>query len=205
MHDKPTLRQTMRERLRALDDATRAAASAQIAAHILRSCVRQNATQCSASPILRSCVRQNAAQCIALFGGLRNEPDLVTHLLPALLAQGVRACFFQIEHHALQPRQVRSMDDLQRGAMNVWEPHAHCPPIDIAALDIILVPGLAFTRKGARLGRGGGYYDRLLAQPACRAERIAVAFDVQIVDHIAVESHDQHIHQIITESGLIQA
>ena len=188
MHHKPTLRQTMRERLRALDDATRSAASAQIAAHILR-----------------HCVRPNAAQCIALFGGLRNEPDLVTHLLPALLAQGVCACFFQIEHHTLQPRQVRSMEDLQRGAMNVWEPHAHCPPIDIAALDIILVPGLAFTREGARLGRGGGYYDRLLSQPACRAERIAVAFDVQIVDHIAVESHDQHIHQIITESGLIQS
>jgi len=188
MHHKPTLRQTMRERLRALDDATRSAASAQIAEHILR-----------------NCVRPNAAQCIALFGGLKNEPDLVTHLLPALLAQGVRASFFQIEHHALQPRQVRSMDDLQRGAMNVWEPHAHCPHVDIAALDIILVPGLAFTREGARLGRGGGYYDRLLAQPACRAERIAVAFDVQIVDHIAVESHDQHIHQIITESGLIQA
>ena len=200
MHHKPTLRQTMRERLRALDDATRAAASAQIATHILRSCVRQNAAQC----ILRSCVRQNAAQCIALFGGLRSEPDLVAHLLPTLLAQGARACFFQIEQHTLQPRQVRSMEDLQRGAMNVWEPHAHCPHIDIAALDIILVPGLAFTREGARLGRGGGYYDRLLAQPACRAERIAVAFDVQLVDHIAVESHDQHIHQIITESGLIQ-
>ena len=187
MHPKPTLRQTMRERLRALDDATRAAASAQIAAHILR-----------------HCVRPNAAQCMALFGGLRNEPDLVAHLLPALRAQGVCACFFQIEHHTLQPRQVRSMEDLRRGAMNVWEPRAHCPHIDIAALDIILVPGLAFTREGARLGRGGGYYDRLLAQPDCRAERIAVAFDVQIVDHIAVESHDQHIHQIITESGLIQ-
>ncbi len=188
MHDKPTLRQLMRERLRAMDEATRSAASAQISAHVLR-----------------SCVRQNAAQCIALFGGLRNEPDLVTHLLPALLARGIRTCFFQIEHHALQPRQVRSMDDLHRGQMNVWEPQPHCPLIDIAALDIILVPGLAFTRDGKRLGRGGGYYDRLLAHPTCRAERIAVAYDVQIVDHITVEFHDQHIHQIITESGLIQA
>ena len=187
MHDKPTLRQTMRERLRAMDEATRSEASVHIAAQL-----KQLAAMWP------------AGVTVALFGGLKNEPDLVAHLLPALLAQGVCACFFQIEHHTLQPRQVRSMDDLQRGAMNVWEPHAHCPHIDIAALDIILVPGLAFTREGARLGRGGGYYDRLLAQHDCRAERIAVAFDVQIVDHIAVESHDQHIHQFITESGLIQ-
>ena len=188
MHDKPTLRQAMRERLRAMDEATRSEASVHIAAHLKH-----------------LAATWPAGVTVALFGGLKNEPDLVTHLLPALHAQGVSTCFFQIEHQALQPRQVRSMEDLHRGQMNVWEPQPHCPVIEIAALDIILVPGLAFTRDGKRLGRGGGYYDRLLAQPDCRAQRIAVAFDVQIVDHITVEFHDQHIHQIITESGLIQA
>lgn len=187
MYDKPTLRQFMRERLRAMEEVTRSAASVRIAAHL-----KQLAATWPAGVI------------VALFGGLKNEPDLVTHLLPALHAQGVRTCFFQIEHQALQPREVRSMEDLHRGQMNVWEPDPQCPHIDIAALDIILVPGLAFTRGGKRLGRGGGYYDRLLAHPHCRARRIAVAFDVQIVDHITVELHDQHIHQIITESGLIQ-
>ena len=187
MYDKPTLRQLMRERLRAMEEATRSAASVRIAAHL--------------KPLAAS---WPAGVTVALFGGLKNEPDLVTHLLPALHAHGVRTCFFQIEHQALQPREVRSMEDLHRGQMNVWEPDPQCPHIDIAALDIILVPGLAFTRDGKRLGRGGGYYDRLLAHPHCRARRIAVAFDVQIVDHITVELHDQHIHQIITESGLIQ-
>lgn len=187
MHDKPTLRQAMRERLRAMDEATRSAASVHIAAHLKH-----------------LAATWPAGVTVALFGGLKNEPDLVTHLLPALHAQGVRTCFFQIEHQALQPRQVRCMGDLHRGQMNVWEPNPQCPHIDIAELDIILVPGLAFTHGGKRLGRGGGYYDRLLAHPQCRAERIAVAFDVQIVDHITVEFHDQHIHQIITESGLIQ-
>lgn len=188
MHDKPTLRQNMRERLRAMDEATRNAASVRIADHL---------KQLAAT--------WPAGVTVALFGGLKNEPDMVAHLLPAFLAQGVSTCFFQIEHQALQPRQVRSMEDLHRGQMNVWEPNPQCPHIDIAALDIILVPGLAFTHDGKRLGRGGGYYDRLLAQPECRAQRIAVAFDVQIVDHITVEFHDEHIHQIITESGLIQS
>ena len=187
MYDKATLRQLMRERLRAVEEATRNEASVRIAAHLKH-----------------LAATWPPGVTVALFGGLKNEPDLVTHLLPALHAQGVRTCFFQIEHQALQPREVRSMADLHRGQMNVWEPNPQCPHIDIAALDIILVPGLAFTRGGKRLGRGGGYYDRLLAHPQCRAGRIAVAFDVQIVDHITVEFHDQHIHQIITESGLIQ-
>ncbi len=188
MHDKPTLRQVMRERLRAMEEVTRHAASVHIASHL---------THLAAT--------WAPGTTVALFGGLKNEPELVKSLLPALHAQGILTWFFQIEHQALQPRQVRGMEDLQRGQMNVWEPKPHCPIIDIDALDIILVPGLAFTRDGKRLGRGGGYYDRLLAHPGCRAQRIAVAFDVQIVEHITVEFHDQHIHQIITESGLIQS
>ncbi|MDP1589043.1 MAG: 5-formyltetrahydrofolate cyclo-ligase [Prosthecobacter sp.] len=192
MQDKPTLRQLMRERLRAIDESTRQQASARIAQHILRGGLRQHDE--TAPP-----------QVIALFGGLKNEPDLLPRLLPALNAQGACLCFFQIEASELQPRHVRSFDDLQRGQMNVWEPKQHCPPVEIAALDFILVPGLAFTRDGARLGRGGGYYDRLLAHPHCKARRIAIAFDLQIVDSIPVEPHDQRVHQIITESGLIQA
>ncbi len=194
MPTKHALRQQMRERLRALDPAFIASASQQIAVHLLRSCMRQHAeTECP----------QAHAFTIALFGGLRNEPDLLPHLLPALNAQGACLALFQIDSSELQPRQIQSLDDLQRGPMNVWEPKPRCPRLDIAALDIILVPGLAFTRDGARLGRGGGYYDRLLANPACRAQRIAIAFDLQIIDHIPVEAHDQRVHQIITESGLI--
>lgn len=188
MPTKHALRTLMRERLRAMSETTRSSASAQIAAHILHHRVAwpPNTT-------------------IALFGGLKNEPDLLPHLLPVLSAQGACLSFFQIEAGELQARQVRALDDLQRGQMNVWEPKPQCAAIPIAALDLILVPGLAFTRDGARLGRGGGYYDRLLAHPQCRAKRIAIAYDLQLVDRIPLEPHDQHVHQIITESGLIQS
>jgi len=186
MQDKPTLRQHLREHLRALDPAFIATASQQIAEKILH--------LAAAWP---------KGTTIALFGGLKGEPDLLPHLLPALNTQGVRSCFFKIEGIALMPRQINGLDDLQRGSLNAWEPKPHCPRLDISALDIILIPGLAFTRDGSRLGRGGGYYDRLLANPTCRAQRIAIALGLQIVDSIPVESHDQRIHQIITESGLI--
>lgn len=178
----------MRERLRAMEESTRQHAAAQIAKHILD-----------------RCDQADVPFCISLFGGLKNEPDFFPLVLPEIAAAGSCAVFLQIEGNELRPRHVRSMDDLQRGQMNVWEPAAHCPSVAIAALDIILVPGLAFTRDGLRLGRGGGYYDRLLDHPECRARRIGIAFDLQIVDSIPVESHDQRVHQIITESGLIQA
>ncbi|MCB1277065.1 MAG: 5-formyltetrahydrofolate cyclo-ligase [Prosthecobacter sp.] len=181
----------MRERLRALSPAFMTEASRRIAAHILHH--------------LEGNVRLNAGCHVALFGGLKNEPDLVSHLLPELDAVGAGACFFHIEQHFLQPRQVHAPDDLQRGHMNVWEPRDHCPALDITALDVVLVPGLAFTRDGVRLGRGGGYYDRLLAHPTFRAQCVAVAFDCQIIDQIPAESHDQRVHQLITESGLIDA
>lgn len=188
MHDKPTLRQHLRERLRALDPAFIATASRKIADNILH-------LAAAWSP----------GTTIALFGGLKGEPDLLPHLLPALNAQGACLVLFQIDSAELHPCRIESLDDLQRGTMNVWEPKFECQRLDVAALDIILVPGLAFTRDGTRLGRGGGYYDRLLANPACRAQRIAIAFDLQIVDSIPVEDHDRRVHQIITESGLIQA
>lgn len=187
MHDKPTLRQLMRARLRAIDDTTRSQAAVQITAHILR--------LASAWP---------AGTTLSLFGGLKNEPDFLPLILPALLAQGACLTCFQIDSGELRPRQIKGMDDLQRGQMNVWEPRPGCEPVEIAAHNLILVPGLAFTREGCRLGRGGGYYDRLLSHPQCKAHRLGIALDAQIIDTLPTEPHDQRVHQIITESGLLQ-
>ena len=75
------------------------------------------------------------------------------------------------------------------------------PPVDPALVDLILVPGLAFTRDGARLGRGGGYYDRLLANCPPRTRRIGVCFAAQIVATLPVEAHDQCVERVITESS----
>ncbi len=75
------------------------------------------------------------------------------------------------------------------------------PAIDFATVDLILVPGLAFTQCGQRLGRGGGYYDRLLADLPARAQRIGACFDTQIVESLPVEAHDQRVGRVITESS----
>ena len=71
---------------------------------------------------------------------------------------------------------------------------AHVAPGD---LDAILVPGLAFTRDGCRLGHGGGYYDRLLAQCAPRTAKIGVCFATQMFDALPSEPHDVRVDAVV--------
>jgi 5-formyltetrahydrofolate cyclo-ligase len=75
---------------------------------------------------------------------------------------------------------------------------------DPAHVDVVLVPGLAFTVDGHRLGQGGGWYDRFLEhiRPDCRT--IGVGFAVQLVDTMPIEHHDVVLDRVVTEFGAIQ-
>ncbi len=66
-------------------------------------------------------------------------------------------------------------------------------------LDLVLVPGLAFDRRGNRLGYGGGYYDRLLPQLRSDAQTIAMAYAFQVIEQVPIEPFDCPIHTLITE------
>lgn len=156
-----------------------------------------------ANTALISALKHHAAswpahQTIAIYGGLRGEPDLISGFLPWLRDHGHQAALFAIEGETLAPRLIQTEADLIRSSLGAWEPRETCPPLDIAALNLILVPGLAFSSKHlTRLGRGGGYYDRLLAHPQCKARRIALAHRFQLLDDLPVEAHDQRVHEII--------
>jgi 5-formyltetrahydrofolate cyclo-ligase len=67
------------------------------------------------------------------------------------------------------------------------------------APDLVLVPGLAFSTANHRLGRGGGFYDRLLAGRAAQAFKLAVCFRFQVLEAIAHEAHDMTVDAIITD------
>ncbi len=73
-------------------------------------------------------------------------------------------------------------------------------PETIQIPDIILIPALAFDKKGQRLGRGRSYYDQYLSK-LDRALRVGVAWSEQVVDQVPVEGHDQVVNEIITEQG----
>lgn len=69
---------------------------------------------------------------------------------------------------------------------------------DPTTLDVVVVPGLAFTRRGDRLGQGGGWYDRFLPRLRPDAVTIGVGFREQLVDELPVEPHDIALDRIIT-------
>ncbi len=69
---------------------------------------------------------------------------------------------------------------------------------------VLFIPGLAFDLEGNRLGRGGGWYDRTLMGLGEKAERVALAYEFQVVKALPVEDWDQKVDQIITEARIIR-
>jgi 5-formyltetrahydrofolate cyclo-ligase len=73
---------------------------------------------------------------------------------------------------------------------------------DPAWPDVVVVPGLAFTLAGDRLGQGGGWYDRFLAGVRSGCVTIGVGFDVQVVDELPLEAHDVRLQHLVTDLGV---
>ena len=141
-----------------------------------------------------------SARTVAIFAPQPREPDV--EMLWSRAA-GKSFAYPRVEEGRLDLYRVDSLYELAPGAFGVREPAAdpaHAVPPD--ALDLILVPGVAFTRDGARLGRGGGFYDRLLASLPAHTCKIGVCFDSQLVAELPIEPHDQHVDFLATESGL---
>jgi len=100
---------------------------------------------------------------------------------------------------SLMLRQVRSLSrDLKQGAYNIMEPKASCKKRSADRMDIFIVPGVAFDKTGGRMGRGGGYYDRLLRK-AKKVIKVGLCFREQIVEKVPMKAHDVRMDQIITD------
>lgn len=91
----------------------------------------------------------------------------------------------------------------------IREPRAHLPvthPTECPAREVlILVPGLAFDRRGNRLGRGKGFYDTYLSMGCTNVTELGIGFSFQIVDSVPVSKHDKCIAGIVTEHEVILA
>ncbi|MBL8519753.1 MAG: 5-formyltetrahydrofolate cyclo-ligase [Betaproteobacteria bacterium] len=101
---------------------------------------------------------------------------------------------------ALSLHQVAARDRLVAGPWGIREPAADWPEARMDEIDFILVPGVAFDRRGQRIGYGAGYYDRLLAGRQPHTDCVAIAFDCQVVARVPTEPHDQRIDRLITET-----
>lgn len=104
--------------------------------------------------------------------------------------------------------EMRRAEDEEPGSWGIPEPKASLPEWPekrFAEIDVAFVPGLAFDRKGGRIGYGGGFYDRLLERfEAFRAKPMlwALAYDEQIVEEVPMEPHDFRAELLIVPSGM---
>jgi 5-formyltetrahydrofolate cyclo-ligase len=93
--------------------------------------------------------------------------------------------------------------DLVPGTLGIPEPREGCPEVVPAAVDWVLVPGLAFDARGFRLGRGAGHYDRLLPVLRPDAPRWAMIHDCQWVDALPVGPHDVAVDGVVSPARII--
>ena len=149
---------------------------------------------------LRRLQRELPPGDVLLFAPSADEPD-VWPLAESLAAEG-RLLLPRIAGPSLTVHRVSDLTrDMAPGSFGLREP---VTPADRAVgLRAAVVPGLAFDARGGRLGRGKGYYDRLLAQLP-RVRRVAVTFDERVVDAVPMEAHDVRMHAVVTESRTLR-
>ncbi|PRR68698.1 5-formyltetrahydrofolate cyclo-ligase [Neomoorella humiferrea] len=134
--------------------------------------------------------------------------EVTTHaLIKGALAVGKRVAvpLCVREGRCLIPSEIFAFpDDLRPGTWGILEPRQEClRPLDPQLIDLVIVPGVAFDRKGNRLGYGAGYYDRFLKTLRPGAAIIALAFSEQIVPDVYAEDHDLPVDMVVTDEEVI--
>ncbi len=177
--------------------------------------VRAHAARCALSREERSHKSDIIARTVCYLNAVRTASSALVYLATetevdlspayrAMMANGVEIAAPVIEEDGrFRPVRVMSLEDVRPGhRFGIPEPD---PPNPTFAhpFDAIIVPGVAFDRRGFRLGRGEGYYDRYLERTD--ATLIGVAFGCQLVDVIPIEPHDVRMDIVITEDVVIGA
>lgn len=135
------------------------------------------------------------AKCVAVFCALPDEPP-TTQILQQW-SQSKRIVVPRVEGDIMRFFDYDPQTQ-QSGAFGIEEPTGNarlCPPAEI---DLIVVPGVAFTIDGKRLGRGRGYYDKYLAQPEFHASHIGVCYHHQLIDDLPTEPHDIFMEMVVS-------
>jgi 5-formyltetrahydrofolate cyclo-ligase len=178
--DKRELRRKLRAFLKTMPEAESRMASLQ------------------ACDLLRQQPLWKTAQAVLFYAAMPGEIDLSPLLEEGLKMGKVVALPQFIEETGVYDAvQITDLGgDCAPGKFGIHEPGGHCARFSLKRLDLALVPGVGFDASGRRLGRGRGFYDRLLAQVS--GVKCGVAFDPQLVEKIPAERHDAHMNCILT-------
>lgn len=141
------------------------------------------------------------AECVALYASVHNEvaTDIIAD---AVLAGGKLLAYPRVDADQLLFIRTFAPEALAPGYFNVPEPAAG-EIVSAEAIDVCMVPGVAFDLGGHRLGYGRGYYDRFLAHCPERTQRVGLAYDFQLVDALPAQPHDQTLTMVITEKRIL--
>jgi 5-formyltetrahydrofolate cyclo-ligase len=182
---KAELRTQIRARLEKISPAARAVESIDLCARLK--------------------MQMPSARVILFFAPLPDEPD-VWPVLEESLALGMTCAlpFFDAEKKTYGAKEIKKpATDIVTGKFSVREPAAGCAEIPPDKFDLILVPGMAFDLRGNRLGRGQGFYDRLLEN--CGGAKCGVGYDFQLLETIPSEPHDAKVGFILTPRRCVKA
>lgn len=183
---KAALRREIIRRRDALDAAIRTSASHRITGHILT----------------LECFQR--ARCVLAYANIGSEFDTSALLSHVMAKKKLVLPKVDQVTRTLQLFFVEDLEtDLQPGVWGIREPRAdRCVPAPPDEIDLVLAPGVAFTRRGERLGYGGGYYDQLLARFSPRPTIVAAAFDIQIVSDVPLGTTDLPVDSVVTENAI---
>lgn len=166
--------------------------------------VRVSAGRALCLELTKSALWRDAAR-VALFVSRADEID-TEPLLERALEEARPLLLPRVARKSvLEFAVVRRLARLRVGRFGIMEPPAEAPASDLAAGDLVLVPGLAFDRQGGRLGRGVGYYDRALARFSSSGHRprlVGVGFSFQLIEQVPMDGHDVRMDGVATESAI---
>jgi 5-formyltetrahydrofolate cyclo-ligase len=187
---KQALRRILTERILALD------------------CDERHAQEAVLTARFASLPGYEAAAAVLLYVSAFPEEIATRAMLELALGQGKRLICPRVDRAERRLRLycVEDLDaDLKRGTLGIPEPKRVCLEVDPTLVDWVLVPGLGFDDRGFRLGRGAGYYDRLLPTLRPDALRWALALECQFVEALPVEPHDVPVDGVMSSGRVICA
>jgi 5-formyltetrahydrofolate cyclo-ligase len=138
---------------------------------------------------------------VMFYVSLKDEVNTLS-MIDEAIGIGKRVCVPVIikEEKRLIAGEIKDrMADLERQHFGIYQPKkGHVKEVPLEDIDLIVVPGIAFDKKNVRLGRGHGYYDRLLCALPNKTSAIGLAFDCQVVEDLPQDSHDIPVWKLIT-------
>ncbi|MEE9412007.1 MAG: 5-formyltetrahydrofolate cyclo-ligase [Methylococcales bacterium] len=115
----------------------------------------------------------------------------------------------QYNHPMLGLWKLDKLDELEPGMWNIPEPPQQrrtetCKQISMQQINLVVVPGVGFDRRGGRLGNGKGYYDRILAKLKDKAILVGIGYESQLFDVVPMDAHDIYLDKLVTEKAVYQ-